>query len=433
MDKRRSADALIQFLNSAPTPFHSVAALARMLEDAGARRLEERDPWQLERGGLYYFIKDATMLCAFYVGTADLAKTGFHMAGAHHDSPGLRIKPNGSRLDLTFERLIVEPYGGLIARGWFDRPLGLAGRLCVRDGQTVRPVLLRIDRPLLVIPSPAIHIQRDINENAKVSYATDMLPVFGESFGTPKQFHAFLAREAGVAQQDILSYELSPFDVQGACYVGVNREFISAPRIDDAAMVHAAFDALIRAQGPYTRLAVAYDHEEVGSGSTRGARANAVWMTMERICAKLGLDSEDTWRAMASSVMFSADMAHATHPAHVGKADADHRLALNRGPVLKSAQYQSYATSSRGSALFCLLCHKRGIPYQIFTNHSDARGGGTIGAMFASAHGITTVDVGNPMLSMHAVRELCGAYDQADMIALFQAVFEEDTASMLCP
>lgn len=432
MDKRQASDALIKFLNSAPTPFHSVAALKEMLENAGAKELCERKSWKLEKGGLYYFVKDATLLCAFKIGQADLQSTGFHMAGAHHDAPGFRIKPNGSRIDLTFERLVVEPYGGLIARGWFDRPLGLAGRICVREGDTIAQKLIRVDEPVLIIPSPAIHIQRDINENGKVSYASDMLPVLCENFGGEKQFMAFLAKTAGVQAEDILSYELTPFDVQPACYVGLNQEFISAPHIDDEAMVHAAFAALLAEKGPYTTLAVAYDHEEVGSGSTRGARTNAIMMTMERICAALGLNQEETWCAITSSVMFSADMAHATHPAHVGKAESSHKLVLNRGPVLKSAQYQSYATSSRGSALFKLLCKKHGIPYQVFSNHADARGGGTIGAMFASAHGVTTVDIGNPMLSMHAVRELAGAGDQADMIELFKAVFEEDTASMLC-
>lgn len=432
MNKNEYAESLLDFLNAAPTPFQSVELLKSMLDSKNAIELFENACWSLEKGKLYYYVKDSSQLVAFKMGTESLPDTGFRMSGAHHDYPGFRIKPAGSQIDGGFERIAVEPYGGLILRGWFDRPLSVAGRLCVRDGKSIKSININIHKPLLIIPSLAIHLNREVNENAKVSMQTEVLPIFCQNEGSEKKFLEYIASYANVNLKDILSFELSAYEYQEGCFVGPDNDFISTARLDDASMVHASFNALLESDNKYTSIAIAYDHEEIGSTSTRGARSNSLMMTVDRICEKLCLSSEDKYRALANSVMFSADMAHATHPAYVAKADPNHKLYLNKGPVLKTAQYQSYATSSRGSAIFTWLCENNNIPYQVFTNHSDAKGGGTIGPIIASANGITTVDIGNPMLSMHAIRELCGTEDQYYMTKLFKAMFEADLDGVIC-
>lgn len=409
-----------------------MALVKDMLKAKGAVELKEADAWNLEKGKLYYYEKDGSQLVAFKMGTEPLPQTGFRMSGAHHDYPGFRIKPAGSQIDGGFERITVEPYGGMIVRGWFDRPLSVAGRLCVRSGKGIKAVNINIHEPLLIIPSLAIHLSREVNEAPKITMQNDVLPFFCMNDGNEKKFLQYIADRAGVKRGDILSFELSAYEYQEGCFVGPNKDFISTARLDDASMVHASFTALLEADTPYTCIAVAYDHEEIGSNSTRGARSNSLMMTVDRIIEKLGLSTEDKYRALANSVMFSADMSHAVHPAYVSKMDPNHKVYLNKGPVLKMAQYQSYATSSRGSAIFKWLCENNGIPYQVFTNHSDAKGGGTIGPIIASAHGLTTVDIGNPMMSMHAIRELAGTDDQYYMTKLFKALFEADLTDAVC-
>ena len=433
--KKEYAQRLMAHLDASPTPFQSVIALKKMLQAAGAVELQERQPWHLQQKQLYYFVKDGTQLVAFRLGSRELAANGFRIGAAHHDSPALKIKPVGTIIEQNVERLMIEIYGGPIIRGWFDRPLGLAGRLCVRTKTGIDSVSVHIAKPIFIIPSAAIHLVRDVNENAKVSAQTELCPFFGLNEGKEKQFMTWLAEASGVKAEDILSFELQPIDIQPACFVGQKEEWISAPHLDDVAMVHAAFSGLLEAVAADSEqniMAAAYDHEEIGSNSTRGARSNSLMMAIDRICEKLNLSVEDKYRAMSASLLFSADMAHAVHPGYAAKSDLNHPVYMNKGPVLKLANFQAYATSSRGTAIFKWLCAENQIPYQILVNHSDTRGGGTIGPIMAAAYGATTVDIGNPMLSMHSVRELSGTDDQYAMTKLFKALFEADIAALLC-
>lgn len=429
MSKKEQAQNLVKFLDAAPTPFQSVSVLKEMLLKAGAAELKEREPWQITAKKLYFYVKDGSQILAFRLGGRDIAESGFRIAAAHHDSPSLKIKPVGSIIDHGVERMMIELYGGPIVRGWFDRPLGLAGRLLVKGEDGIEDISVFIKKPIMIIPSPAIHMQRDINENANVNAQTELCPFFGLAEGKEKQFFTWLAQESGVKEEDILSFELSPFELQPGSLVGVNEEWISAPHLDDVAMVHASFSALLEAVQEDTEeniIAVAFDHEECGSGSTRGARGNSLLMALERISEKMELSVEDTYRAYGNTLVFSADMAHAVHPGYASKSDLNHPVYMNKGPVLKLAHYQSYATSSRGTALFKYLCQENNIPYQVLVNRSDARGGGTIGPILATAVGATTVDIGNPMLAMHSIRELGGSDDHAHMIELFKALFKAD-------
>lgn len=431
--KKQYTQKLLDYLYDAPTPFQSVEVLSGMLEAAGAVRLDECDPWSPEQGKLYYFVKDGSQILAFRMGTNFLPEHGFRIVAAHHDSPGFRIKPIPSSVDGGIERVSIEPYGGLIIHGWMDRPLAVAGRLCVRTPEGVRSVNVNIRKPILIIPSVAIHLQRDVNENAKFNVQTEMSPFFALSPDGAPQFLNYIAEYAGVDAKDVLSFELAPYDYQPGCFVGANEEFASIGRMDDAASAHAAFTALLEAaDSENTCIAVAYDHEECGSNSTRGARSNTLQMTIDRICESLGFSAEEKYRAVGNSLLYSSDLAHAYHPAYAAKYDPQNQAKLNGGPVLKLTHYQSYATSSRGTAIFKYICETNDIPYQVFTNRSDARGGGTIGPSLAAELGVTTVDVGSPILSMHAVRELCGSDDHYYLIKMFAAMYRSDIRSLLC-
>ena len=425
--KKQYAQNLLDFLNNAPTAFQSNDELAKMLDKAGAIQLDESEAWDIEKGKSYYFTKEGTQCAAFRI-CGDPRETGFRIGAAHQDMPGFRIKTVSSKIDLGIERMTLEGYGGAIVHGWLDRPLGLAGRVFVKDENgEAKAVNVNIKKPLLIIPSAAAHIVRGVNDGAKFNIQTEMLPFFAQnSEGKPK-FLSYLADFMGVKASDILSFELAPYEVFGGCFVGANEEFISVAGLDDASMSYSIMAGFIEAKDECTvsDIAVAFDHEEVGSNSNRGARCNTIMQIIDRICEKLGYGAEDKYRALAKTIVFSADMAHATHPSYLANHEMNLPVYLNKGPVLKLAYTQSYATSSRGTAIFKLLCEKNDIPYQIFNNRSDVKGGGTIGPIISSEYGVLTVDIGNPSLSMHAVRELGGTDDCYYMTKLFRALFKD--------
>ena len=273
--KKQYAQNLLDFLNNAPTAFQSTDELAKILDAAGAIQLEEDQSWDIEAGKSYYFTKEGTQCAAFRI-SGDPRETGFRIGAAHQDVPGFRIKTVSSKIDLGIERMTLEAYGGAIVHGWLDRPLGLAGRVFVKD-ENIEPkaINVNIKKPILIIPSAAIHIVKGVNDGAKFNIQTEMLPFFAQnSEGKPK-FLSYLAEYMGVNASDILSFELAPYEIFGGCFVGANEEFISVAGLDDASMSHAIMTGLIESKDDAmaSDIAVAFDHEEVGSNSNRGARS----------------------------------------------------------------------------------------------------------------------------------------------------------------
>ncbi len=424
--KKQYAQNLLDFLNNAPTAYQSNDELVKMLKAANATELSEGDAWDLKQGETYYFTKEGTQCAAFRI-CGDPRETGFRIGAAHQDAPGFRIKSVPSKIDQGIERLTLEGYGGLNIHGWLDRPLSLAGRVFVKgENFEAKAINVNIKKPLLIIPSAAVHVVRGVNDGAKFNIQTELLPFFAQNGEGKPKFLSYLAEHMGVNESDILSFELAPYEAFDGCFVGANDEFISVARLDDAAMSHDIMAGFIEcgASANASDIAVAFDHEECGSTSNRGARCNTIMQIIDRICEKLGYGAEDKYRALSKSVVFSADMAHATHPSYTGNHEMLLPVYLNKGPVIKLSPGQSYATSPRGTAFFKLICEKNGIPYQVFNNRSDVRGGGTIGPMISAEYGVMTVDLGNPMLSMHAVRELGGTDDCYYMTKLFEAFFK---------
>lgn len=420
---KKYAKDLLDFLNKAPTPFQSVDLLESMLLESGAIKLEEDQRWNLEKNNLYYFTKSGTQIAAFRVGD-DTLSTGFRIGCAHHDSPGFRIKTIPSKIDMGYERLYLEGYGGLIVHTWLDRPLALAGRVYIKKEGKVIPKNINIHKPLIIIPSAAIHVVNDVNNGAKFNLQTEMLPFFAQNESGEVRFTSYLAKQLKCKVEDIVSYEIAPYEYAPGCLVGEKEEFMSVHRLDDASLAYCLIKGICE-NTKGSGIACVFDHEEIGSNSDRGARSNTLEMIIDRVCEGLGYTSEEKYIALAKSFAFSADMAHATHPSYAYKSDPNLIVKLNKGPVLKLASRQSYSTSSKGSAYFVTLCEKNNIPYQIFNNRSDVGGGGTIGPIISSALGVVCVDIGNPQLSMHSIRELGGVEDAYNMIMLFKCFFDD--------
>ena len=434
---------LLQFIDRSPTPYHAVATAALLLEEAGFSRLEEADVWSVSPGDRRYVVRAGGSLAAFEIGSRPPAEAGFRIVGAHTDSPNLRLKPIADVRAHGYTQLAVEPYGGVLLHTWLDRDLSLAGRVVVRDGAELRSELVDFERPLLRVPSLAIHLNRELNqEGLKLNAQQNLVPVVGLSDRTnlASLLGKALAAKRGKKQKagEILAYDLMAYDTQPAARAGADGEFILAPRLDNLASCHAGLHALIAAgssgRAPATRAVVLYDHEEVGSRSQSGAAGTFLAEVLSRVaiaCEAPGGKSTSAAqaieRAAARSWLVSADMAHAVHPNYADRHEPGHRPVLGRGPVLKRNANQSYATDAESAGLFTALCSAAGVTPQHFVARSDLGCGSTIGPISAARVGIRTVDVGNPMLSMHSCREMAGAADVAPMIEVLKAFFASDS------
>jgi aspartyl aminopeptidase len=418
---------LLSFIDASPTPWHAVATCEQRLQAAGWTRVEESDhAWLCAPGDRGYVVKQGGSIVAWKGGTKSLPEAGFRAIGAHTDSPNLRIKPNPDRpASAGCATLGLEPYGGVLLATWMDRDLGVAGRVAVRSaggGLNVETRLLRVDQPLCRIPNLAIHLNRGVNNDGLVVDRNKHLPALWAMApdGDEGGFRRWLAEELRVAADAILGWDLCLFDVVPSTLSGRDREFVNAPRLDNLGSCHAALSALLAvdedAEG--TALIALFDHEEIGSRTTRGAGSAFLGDVLGRL---VGGSPTDLARAKAKSFLVSADMAHAQHPNFADYHDGQHAPRLNGGPVLKTHQEWRYATDAGATAVWRGLCADAGVPLQEFTIRSDLACGSTIGPIVTTALGIEGVDVGNPMLSMHSIREMCGSADQPLMIRAMTA------------
>jgi aspartyl aminopeptidase len=414
-------EALLEFLNQARTPYHAAEAVTSRLRHAGYVELSEREPWSLEPGMRAYVIRAGASVVAFEVGSKPPSEAGNLIIGAHTDSPNLRLKPNYELRGHRLFSVSVEPYGGLLLHSWLDRPLGLAGRVVTTSGETV---LVSFDRALLTLPSLAIHLQRDVNQQGLVLNPQQHLrPLLGlDSDGAaphPLRELVTSTLTEALGQQlgsgaTISTFDLCLFDVTTAAFVGDKSAFVASGRLDNLVSAYAGLEALL-AEHPAseaTRVFVLYDHEEVGSRSFGGAQSTLLGDVLTRMAHRLApTDPEASFRAMAASLLLSADMAHAVHPNYAEKHDDLNRPALGAGPVLKTNAGQSYATDAVSAAAISAAATRAELELQRFVTRSDLPCGSTIGPLAAARQGIRTVDVGNPMLGMHSCRELCASSD----------------------
>ena len=415
------AEDLLDYIDASPTPFHAVAQTIKRLEAHGYRALDESQPWSTAPEDKLYLVRGGGSLAAFHIGSVPPSEAGFHLIGAHTDSPNLRVKPNPELKKAGYEQVGVEPYGGVLLHTWLDRDLSLAGRALLAGGSAR---LVDFKRELLRVPSLAIHLNRKVNtEGLKLNAQKHMAPIVGLSDLGTTELRAMLAKELGdVDAKDILAWDLMAYDVQPATLSGPNHEFIHAGRIDNLASCHAAVTAITAAQGDVeaTRGIVLYDHEEVGSRSAQGAASDFLRSCLQRLS---GDSPEDYHRAVARSFLISADMAHAIHPNYVDVHEPQHQPMLGGGPVVKINVNQSYATDGESWASFERWAREAKVDTQRFVVRSDLGCGSTIGPITAAELGIRTVDAGNPMLSMHSCREVAATADVPKMIDVMKRFF----------
>jgi len=437
-----NSQQLLDFINESKTAFQAAYEVKSVLDKNGFLELKESDSWNLKKGGKYYVMKNNSAIIGFEIGSGEIEEDGFRLIGAHTDSPGFRIKPNAEmKCEGAYIKLNTEVYGGPILSTWFDRPLSIAGRVTLKSDDVFKPEvrIVDIDKPILIIPNLAIHMNRSVNEGYKFNAQKDTLPLLGlENEEADKVFAnsaksnlekdgyliSLLAETLNVEINDILDFDLFLYEYAKGSLVGLNEDLISAGRLDDLWMVFAGLKAITESsQIKATKVLVALDNEEIGSLTKQGANSNILENILERIALGLKKDREEFRRAVSNSIIISADLAHAVHPNYGEKCDPTNKPVLGGGPVLKIAASGSYSTDSYASAIFKAVCEKVNVPCQIFVNRSDMKGGTTIGPISASKLNIPVIDMGAPLLSMHSIRELASVKDNDYTIKVFTEFF----------
>lgn len=410
-----TAEGLCQFIDSSPSPFHACDTVARRLRAEGFTELSEARRWPGHPGD--YFIVRSGSVVAWRSGESDT----FRVIGAHTDSPNLRVKSHADRTQAGWPMVALQPYGGAWLYSWLDRDLGISGRVLVRDGDSVRSVLLRVDNPILRVPSMAIHLATD--EERKAVTINPQWHV-NSVWGGRLSFDEFIAEQVGAEPDDVLGRDLMVHDLTPSALIGADESMVSASRLDNQASCYAGLEAFLAAESRSTSVLSLFDHEEVGSMSDHGAQSDLLTTVLERIVLSGSGTREDFFRRCAASLLVSADMAHATHPNYPDRHEPGHLIAINGGPVLKTHPNLRYATDGRGTAAMVLSCERASVPLQRYEHRADLKCGSTIGPFIAAHTGMATVDIGAPTLAMHSARELMGARDVPMYADALQAFLE---------
>ena len=401
---------LIEFLDNSPTCFQAVENLKNMLKKEGFGELLECEKWEIVPGGKYFVTRNDSSIIAFSVPKKDF--TGFQLICSHTDSPSFKLKENAEMdADGKYTKLNVEGYGGMLCAPWFDRPLSVAGRIAVRTEKGIETRLVNLDQDLAMIPNLAVHMNREANSGYKYNLQKDMLPVVGEASSKGKLMK-LVAENAGVKEEDILSTDLFLYNRAKGTIWGLEKEFLSAGRLDDLQCAFASMKGFLAAvPGESVPVCAVFDNEEVGSSTKQGAASTFMESTLRRLNGALGRTEEEYLSAVAGSFMISADNAHAVHPNHTDLADPTNRPAMNGGIVIKYNANQKYTTDAVSAAVFKLLCERINVPYQTFANRSDMAGGSTLGNIANTKVSLNTVDIGLPQLAMHSPYETAGTKD----------------------
>ncbi len=429
-DPEHTCADLLRFIDASPTPYHAVESAASRLRNVGFSPISPDADFAALNPGAYYTTSSDGTIIAFVRPKERIQ--GFRIVGAHTDSPNLRLKPRALYEKVGYLQLGVEVYGGVLLNSWLDRDLRLAGRAMVRgeDGK-LSTRLLSLTQPIVRVPQLAIHLDREISDKGLLLNRQDhLVPILGladakkpRTAGDTELLRELCAHELRLSPTEIVSFELHLHDATPSTRAGLGQELIFAPRLDNLGMCHAGLEALLRifqvddGQGFAPVLAL-FDHEEVGSASDHGAQSAILPRVLERLALSTGCNREQYHQALSRSLCVSADMAHAVHPNYPDRHEANHRPQLNAGPVVKYNSQQRYATSLPTAAHLFELGRRAELSLQEYVHRTDLPCGSTIGPIVSTLLGIPTVDLGNPMLSMHSARELAGAADPEKMSRL---------------
>ena len=415
------AKECLAYIDQSVSCYHAVETAAEKLKEAGFEEISEKASWKLEKGGAYYVKRGESSLIAFRLPKQD--PTGYHVVATHSDSPSFKLKSQYELESSGYIRLNTEGYGGMIYATWFDRPLSLAGRVVFEDQGELHSVNVNVDEDLLVIPSLAIHMNREVNKGVEWNPQVDLLPLMGGGDAKGYLEKKLLEFTGG---KEILGKDLYLYVREKGRFAGADGNFLLSPRLDDLSCVYAALKAILtRKPKDYCSVCAVFNNEEVGSLTRQGAASTFLKDVLMRICYALGGSESEYLQLIADSFMISADNAHALHPAHPEKADPGNRPVLNGGIVIKHHGGQKYTTDAYTEGGMKSLCRQAQVPFQDYHNRSDVAGGSTLGNLAMAQAAIKAVDIGLPQLAMHSAVETAGSRDVEDLVKVLQVFCEK--------
>ena len=414
------------FLNAAVTPYHTVECLKSCFKANSFTDFVGN----VQPGASYVVSREGSII-AFRWPKVWNESSKFRIALAHTDFPTLKISPNPDKDSAGVCTLHTEVYGSPLFTSWLDRDLGYAGMLAYVDDadekKELKTMLFRGEK-LFRIPQLAVHLNRGVNQDGlKVNPQIDFNALWR---GAPEDgknlFVSALEKELPEGAR-LIDFDVQLFDAQLANRGGFNDEWIYSGRLDNLSSCHAIAEAMIKSEHDENDCLVAcfFNNEEVGSTTREGAAGNFLKSVLDDANTSLrgGAEAISLDSRLSSSIALSIDMAHAEHPNHTEKHEPNHAPLLGRGIVLKTNSQKRYASDLLSSAKLRLLCEKAGVPLQVFVMRNDMPCGSTVGPTVSANLGIPTVDIGEPMLSMHSIREMTAASDHADMIELLKAFY----------
>ena len=413
--------AMLDFIEKSVSPYHVTETLKTMLSNRGYTELRESEEWNLERGGCYFVSRNLSSIIAFRIPEGE--PTAFMMAASHSDSPTFKIKDQTEMSSAGYVRLNTERYGGMLCSTWLDRPISVAGKIMVKEGDRLISKTVSVERDLLMIPNVAIHMNRNANDGFAFKANVDMVPLLGDE-SAKGSFRKIIADAAGVAEENIVSTDLFLVNRAKGTVWGASLEYVSAPRLDDLECAYTTMAGFMDAKPTDTiPLCAVLDNEEVGSTTKQGANSTFLTDVMDRIAEGLGISRSRFCRMIAASFLVSADNAHAVHPNHPEFSDPTNKVYMNRGIVIKYNANQKYTTDSVSDAIFNRICDKAGVATQRYTNRADMLGGSTLGNIANTHVSVNTVDIGLAQLAMHSSYETAGVADVESMIRAMTVFF----------
>ena len=413
MDSNQFNKEFFEFLQSCPTAFHTTKYLANSFKHAGFTELLENEDWNFGDAKGYYCIRDDGSIIGIKIANDSPSEKSWRMTAAHSDSPALQLKPKPIRTNQSSDQLCVEVYGGPLLSTWFDRDLGIAGRLSVlSENDSIQTPLIDFKRPMAIIPSLAIHLDRNANKDHTVEKQKQLFPLICQTTENEFSFNELLRQQLKKEYPDlivnkVLGFDLFCYDTNPAGFIGLNNDYIAAGRLDNLVSCFVGLQAMLDKNSNDNSLLLCSNHEEIGSSSFAGAQGNFLSSILKRIMP----DPIDQSKLLSKSYLISMDNAHAVHPNFPEKHDPEHLPILGRGPVIKYNSNQRYATTGSSAAMYKTIADELNVPVQEFVMNNDLACGSTIGPIAATRLGIQTVDIGVPSLAMHSIRETTGALD----------------------
>ena len=410
---------LLDLFNNSYNEYFAISNIKKLLDENGFICLLENEKYEISLGKSYYILRDGSSIIAFKV-PEKLDELYFKIVASHSDSPVLKIKENPTVIENGYNKLKVEKYGGMIVSSWLDKPLGIAGRVCYKNGNAITTRLVNFPTNL-IIPNVAIHQNRDINNGFIYNPQIDLLPILG--LGNNDLFKELLDSTKN-NEEEILSYDLSLYNKEKAVLGGINNEFIYSPKEDNLVSSYISILSLISSISyDGISLGVIFNNEEVGSSSLNGADSDFLATNLKRISKSLGFSNDELSRALVKSYLVSLDNAHAIHPNHPEMSDNKNNCLINEGVVIKHNSNMLYTSEAISSAIIKLIASKENISLQTFFNRADARGGSTLGNISLTHVSIRSVDLGIPQLAMHSNYEVMGSKDTINAYKLLKALF----------